>query len=66
MCPCDLSRHHVCDGCTKGITDLYRALLLAEENNRDSQRYLRGQLDAAGLKANIVIYRITNGERQYA
>jgi hypothetical protein len=66
MCPCDLSREHVCDSCAKGIEDLYKALLRAEENDWDSQRDLRGQVATIGLKANIVIYRLTNGTRQYA
>lgn len=66
MCPCDWTREYVCDSCTEGIAALYRALAEAEENGWDSQRELRGQLAAAGLKANIVIFKLTNGTRQYA
>lgn len=66
MCPCDLSNEYVCAGCSAHIEELYRLLTVAESKGWDSARLWRRKLDAYGLKANIVIYRISNGERQHA
>lgn len=78
MCPCELSSEYVCDSCTSSIADRYRELRRLEAIGEglttdgmsvaewDRMRELRGLLHRAGLKANIVIYRLTNGERQHA
>lgn len=63
MCPCDLSREYVCDGCARRIEDLYSLLLDAEAAGSDLQRHIRGEIDKHGLKANIVLHRLTG--RQY-
>jgi hypothetical protein len=54
MCPCDLSRHHVCGYHERIIRDLWKDLTEAEANGWDSQRLLRKYLAAHGLAADVV------------
>jgi hypothetical protein len=66
MCPCDLTREYVCGSCTAWIEERFRLFEAVEGTFGDVERELRGLLDRQGLKANIVIYQLTNGTRQYA
>jgi hypothetical protein len=66
MCPCDLSREYVCGSCTAWIEERFHLLESVEGTFSDVERELRGLIARQGLKANIVIYKLTNGARQYA